>query len=137
MPDFFFNMYKKIIKNPLEKLTLGKKKHTTYYLTANIFYSGVHFAVRKKIVDTVKLYLKSELRDCPLITKPVSISIGYQTNKNTNFDLDNKAYFWSKVICDALQEMKKLPDDSTKYIQQIHYYYQRGDSKLIFQINVL
>tara|TARA_R110000851_G_scaffold205159_3_gene357147 strand:+ start:846 stop:1241 length:396 start_codon:yes stop_codon:yes gene_type:complete len=130
-------IYKKIIKNPLEKLTLGKIKKTTYYLTANIFYSGVHFAVRKKIVDTVKLYLKSELRDCPLITKPISISIGYQTNKNTTFDLDNKSYFWSKVICDVLQEMNKLPDDSVKFIQQIHYFYKRGDSELIFQINEL
>lgn len=130
-------LYKKIIEKPLEKLTFGKKKKSTYYLTANIFYSGIHFAVRKKIVDTVKLYIKSELRDCPVISEKISISIGYQTNKNTTFDLDNKAYFWSKVICDALQEMKKLPDDSTKYIHQIHYYYQKGEPKLIFQINVL
>ena len=45
-------LYKKIINNPLEKLTLGKKKQTTYYLTANIFYSGLHFAVRNNSSST-------------------------------------------------------------------------------------
>ena len=130
-------IYTKEISNPIEKLVLGKKKKTTYYLTANIFYSGTHFSIRKQIVDKVKFYLMSYLQDCPHLPNPVSISIGYQTNKNTRFDLDNKAFFWSKLFCDTLQSMKKIDDDSVAYIKQLHYFYQKGEPKIIFQINEL
>ena len=134
---FFMAIYTKEIHNPIEKLVLGKNKKSTYYLTANIFYSGTHFAVRKQIVDKVKLYLMSYLQDCPVITKPISISIGYQTPKNTRFDLDNKAFFWSKLLCDTLQSMKKIEDDSVQHIQQLHYFYKKGEPKIIFQFNEL
>ena len=75
--------------------------------------------------------------DCPKLGKGISVSVGYQSLKKTKFDLDNKAFFWQKIICDLLQSMNKLEDDNIDYIRQIHYFYQKGESKIIFQINQL
>jgi len=130
-------IYHKEIKEPIEKIILGKNKKSTYYLTANLFYSSVHYAVRKQVVDKAKIFLKPYLMDCPPLGKNISISIGYQSPKKTKFDLDNKAFFWQKVICDLLQKMGKIDDDSVDYIRQIHYFYQKGEAKIIFQVNQL
>ena len=130
-------IYRKDIPEPIEKIVLGKKKKSTYYLTANLFYSSVHYAVRKKIVEQTKQFLYPYFLDCPKLGRELSISIGYQSLKKTKFDLDNKAYFWQKVICDLLQSMGKLDDDNVDYIRQIHYFYQKGEPKIIFQVNQL
>ena len=138
MPDFFSSIiYRKEIPNPIEKVVLGKNKKSTYYLTANLFYSSVHFAIRKKVVDNVKQFLTPYLTDCPKLGKNLSISIGYQSPKKTKFDLDNKAFFWQKIICDLLQTLEKVDDDNVDYIRQIHYFYSKGESKIILQINRL
>jgi hypothetical protein len=130
-------IYRKEIPEPIDKVVLGKNKKSTHYLTANLFYSSVHFAVRKQVVDKAKEFLKPFLMDCPKLGKRISVSIGYQSLKKTKFDLDNKAFFWQKIICDLLQSMNKLDDDNVDYIRQIHYFYQKGESKIIFQINQL
>tara|TARA_R110000782_G_scaffold226360_1_gene313116 strand:- start:1131 stop:1526 length:396 start_codon:yes stop_codon:yes gene_type:complete len=130
-------IYRKEIPEPIEKVVLGKNKKSTHYLTANLFYSSVHFAVRKQVVDKAKQFLKPYLMDCPKLGKGISVSVGYQSLKKTKFDLDNKAFFWQKIICDLLQSMNKLEDDNIDYIRQIHYFYQKGESKIIFQINQL
>ena len=120
-------LYRKEIPSPIEKVELGKKKKSTYYLTANLFYSSVHFAVRKQVVDQAKLFLKPHLQDCPKLGKNISISIGYRTEKKTKFDLDNKAYL--------LQTMGKIEDDNVDYITQIHYFFLRGPNTLVIQVN--
>lgn len=130
-------IYRKEIPEPIEKVVLGKNKKSTHYLTANLFYSSVHFAVRKQVVDKAKQFLKPYLMDCPKLGKRISVSVGYQSLKKTKFDLDNKAFFWQKIICDLLQSMNKLEDDNIDYIRQIHYFYQKGEPKIIFQINQL
>ena len=45
--------------------------------------------------------------------------------------------FWQKIICDVLQTMGKLEDDNINYIKQIHYFYQRGEPSITFQVNKL
>ena len=130
-------IYRKVIPEPIEKVVLGKNKKTTHYLTANLFYSSVHFAVRKQVVDQAKQFLEPYLMDCPKLGKRLSVSVGYQSLKKNKFDLDNKAFFWQKIICDLLQSMGKLDDHNVDYIRQIHYFYQKGESKIIFQINQL
>ncbi len=130
-------LYKKQIPFPIEKVILGKNKKSTYYLTANLFYSTVHYQVRKQVVDKAKQFLKPYLEDCPKLGKNLSISIGYQHDKKTYFDLDNKAFFWQKVLLDLLKRMDKIEDDNVKIIQQIHYFYQEGEPKLILQVNKL
>jgi|TARA_B100001094_G_scaffold332919_1_gene407298 hypothetical protein len=130
-------IYTKHIPVPIEKVILGKNKKSTYYLTANLFYSTVHHQVRRQVVDRAKEFLKPFLEDCPKLGKDLSISIGYQHDKKSHFDLDNKAFFWQKVLLDLLKRMGKIEDDSVKYIQQIHYFYQEGKPKLILQVNKL
>ena len=130
-------LYRKEIPEPIEKVELGKVKKSKYYLTANLFYSSVHYAVRKQVVDEAKAFIAPFIIDCPVLEAPLSVSIGYQSMKNTNFDLDNKAFFWQKIILDLLQRHKKIVDDNVKVIQQIHYFYKKGDPSIILQINKL
>ena len=130
-------LYRKEIPTPLEKVVLGKNKTRTHYLTANLFYSSNHYQVRKQVVDKAKAFLRPFLEDCPELGKGSSISIGYQSNKNTHFDLDNKAFFWQKVLLDLLKRMGKIEDDNVKYVQQIHYFFQEGEPKIILQVNKL
>ena len=130
-------LYRTNIPDPIEKVELGKKKKSTYYTTANLFYSSTHHAIRKQVVDEAKAYVAPYIKDCPVLEGPISISIGYQSMKNTIFDLDNKAFFWQKIICDLLQRHKKIDDDSVKVIQQIHYFYRKGEPLITLQVNKL
>jgi hypothetical protein len=108
-------------------MTMGKRKH---YLTSNLFYGGVHWMVRKKVVEMCKLYLLSEIKE-PLKqvnpTKlPIKIEIVYHSARHT-FDLDNKSSFWLKVLLDMIKEKKVVPDDNVKFISSIcSKYYPLG-----------
>lgn len=111
------------IPNPLESLTIGKKK---YYLNANLFYSTLNHHVQKEIVTQAKVFLHNHLFDCPKITTfPIDICLIY-THPKDNFDLDNKAYFWQKMIGDKLKFDKKIPDDKVKYIHGLYFEYDKG-----------
>lgn len=108
-------------------MTIGKKKS---YLTSNLFYGGVHWMVRKKVVEMCKLYLLSEIKE-PIKqvnpTKlPIKIEIVYHSARHT-FDLDNKSSFWLKVLLDMIKEKKVVPDDNVKFISSIcSKYYPLG-----------
>ena len=108
-------------------MTMGKRKH---YLTSNLFYGGVHWMVRKKVVEMCKLYLLSEIKE-PLKqvnpTKlPIKIEIVYHSARHT-FDLDNKSSFWLKVLLDMIKEKNVVPDDNVKFISSIcSKYYPLG-----------
>lgn len=122
------------IKDPITKMVIGNK---TYYLTAQIFYAGVHFSVRKRIVDNCKWFLVNYLKKFPKYTVPVAITIEIH-NKNTGVqDIDNKGYFWGKVALDQLVHMKKLVDDNVKYVTEIRYRYQYSDPMLVIKIEEL
>ena len=109
------------------KMTVGSK---SYYLTNNLFYGGVHWAVRKKLVEWSKLYLLSALSDRMKQVKPsaypLSIEIVYHSAKHT-FDLDNKAGYWLKVLLDMLKGSNIVPDDNVKFIGSIKSVYYRLD----------
>lgn len=122
------------IPNPIESITVGKQKH---YLTANLFYSGLNFHVQKQIVSDTKMFLHNYLFQCPKIEQfPIDITLLYTHNKKTIFDLDNKTYFWNKMICDKLVHDGKLPDDSVKYIQGLYYEYHFGEPCLTIIITL-
>ena len=123
--------FRKVINNPITKLQIGKK---TYYLSGNLFYSSTHFAVRSKIVKKAKEFFFPYLIDCPTFSSPVGISLTFSRIDGRTFDLDNKLYFYYKILADQLVKMEKLPDDSVKYIRQIIFNYEKGEPKLIVQI---
>ena len=119
------------IKNPITKTVVGTKTH---YLTAQLFYAGIHFSVRKKIVDNAKWFLVTYLSKFPKYTVPISITIEIH-NKNTGVqDIDNKGYFWGKIILDQLVHMKKIADDNVKYVPEIIYRYKFSDPMLVIKI---
>lgn len=133
-----------------KKIKLDKdgkiKKDNVYYLTANVFYNGTHFIIRSKIVNFAKDWLLWNLKKIPPIEK-CKLEIIYHHPTDT-FDLDNKAYFWTKMILDLLKtpssrqiinsqrysnEIKSLgvlKDDTVRYVDEIKMKYVRGESAL-------
>jgi hypothetical protein len=109
-------------------MTIGSKK---YYLTNNIFYGGVHWAIRKKLVEMCKLYLMSKISKRVSISEdkfPIQIEIIYHSPKHT-FDIDNKAGYWLKVLLDLIKQNGTVPDDNVKYISSIKSSYVRLPAK--------
>jgi hypothetical protein len=109
-------------------MTIGSKK---YYLTNNIFYGGVHWAIRKKLVEMCKLYLMSKISKRVSIREdkfPIQIEIIYHSPKHT-FDIDNKAGYWLKVLLDLIKQNGTVPDDNVKYISSIKSSYVRLPAK--------
>jgi len=123
-----------VIPDPIEYIAIGKKKPKKYYLTANIFYGTVHHFIRADIVTKCKWFLHNHLIDVPKINVPIFILIEYHTEKNGEFDIDNKGYFWGKIIQDWLVKNKKISGDSVKNIQGVVYLYKRGKPKLVIKI---
>lgn len=140
------------IKNPptkyikkVKKRRKGSKKKglsDTYYLTGNLFYSNIHFTLRSEIVANVKGFLIEYMKDIPK-QKKIRIDITYQ-RPTDNFDLDNKVYFWQKVLLDLIKEPTKndikraeknktsvkmlgiVKDDSCKYVSELNSKYEKG-----------
>ena len=109
-------------------MTIGSKK---YYLTNNVFYGGVHWAIRKKLVEMCKLYLMSKITKKVSISEdkfPIQIEIIYSSPKHT-FDIDNKAGYWLKVLLDLIKQNGTVPDDNVKYISSIKSSYVRLPAK--------
>lgn len=98
------------IPNPLEYIDItgkridkktGEPKRKRYYLTANIFYGGVHERIRMLIVEKIKFFLFPYLRTLPSLScPPYSIVIQYCRPKR--IDVSNVCYFWDKIICDMM-----------------------------------
>lgn len=141
--------YTDVKKNIIDPST-GRLKEIVYYLTANIFYAGVHFAIRSKIVENVKYYLVEYMKDIPELQK-MKIEIVYSKDK-TQFDLDNKVFFWLKMFLDlvkipterqkkkaiqyrkAILSINSLKDDTVKYIDEINMKYEPGQHQM--KINI-
>lgn len=123
---------------------------TVYYLTANIFYDGTHFMIKQKIVDYAKNWLFPQLRKMPKFEKcRIELEYIFPTD---NFDLDNKAYFWLKLILDlmktpsskqVLNRLKKnkqpqslctLRDDTVRYVPEIKISYTKGAPAIRFKV---
>lgn len=145
-----------IINDPptkyIKKVTKRKKRpdgtkkeglEDVYYLTGNLFYSSdTHFSVRSEIVYFMKYFLLEHFQGLPKLEK-MRLFITYQRTTD-NFDLDNKVYFWKKIILDLLKtpsqkevaRAKKykrdivtlniIKDDSCKYVDECREKYQKG-----------
>lgn len=124
---------------------------TIVYLTLNMFYGAeIHWSLRNKVVKWCKEWLLPYISDIPKLEK-CKIKIIYHHNKDT-WDLDNKAFFWNKILQDILktptskQEAKALeyeneiitinsiPDDTVRFINDIHVKYKVGSPALEIKI---
>lgn len=129
----------------------GKLKADTHYLTANLFYADkIHYHLKSKIVKFSKDYLFIFFQGLPKLEK-MKINVIY-SRPDDNFDLDNKAYYWTKIALDIfktpssrqlLNAHKKgndivtincLPDDTVKYLDEINMKYVKGEHSLVFEI---
>lgn len=126
------------------------KKEAVHYLTANLFYDGTNFFIRAKVVDYAKEFIMPFLVGIPKLEK-CEIEITYYDKKD-NFDLDNKAFFWIKIILDLMKsytdvqhqkaiERKKpiktlniLPEDTVRYVPKITMQYARGNRAIALKI---
>lgn len=107
-----------VIPEPIKSLQIGKRK---YYTTAEVYYSGINWHVRKKLVDACKWQIHQHYveHDGPL-EFPLHIQFKFYGGVR---DLDNKGYFWNKVFFDYLKQIKLIPDDNIKYVNACKYMY--------------
>lgn len=154
-------LFHKIIKEPLTKYVHVYKRPKTdnkgqivtkkdYYLTANLFYDGTHWAIKSKIMNYVKQWFILYLKGIPKIEK-CNIEITYH-NKSDGFDLDNKVYFWTKVLLDIMKiptskqiinsqkyankiyTINSLKDDTVRYVDEILMKYKKGATAIEIKI---
>lgn len=150
-----------IFKDPPTKWTLNYKKEKfnskgekvtkqDFYLTANLFYADrTSYHITSKIINECKEYLKDNIKYLPELDK-MRLEIEYRHTKE--IDLDNKAYFWAKLLLDILKiptqrqidnaALKKkqiislnvIHDDTTKFIDDIRMKFERGEHCMIIRI---
>lgn len=141
-----------VIDNPptFVEFVNGKGQQKKLYLTANLFYSNLNKHNKSKIVRDLKRYLLPYFKDIPKLKK-ARLTIIYQ-KETTGFDLDNKAFFWQKLVLDILKSytpkqvlqmykrrkepitVSALKDDTVKYVDKISYEYLNGPECLIVKI---
>ncbi len=140
---------KLILKNPPEYMIMNKAGEKAY-LTANIFYaipgnvfkeedgkkskSSMIVAVfkKKKVVEYASNWLFAEIGQQkafggPWFTEfPLSVEIVVCNNKTGNWDIDNKGYFWCKILLDLLRHKNAIPEDHVRVISSITMRYERS-----------
>lgn len=121
-----------------------------HYLTGNLFYiQNVSYHVISKITHEVKLWLKEKIGSLPELEK-MRLEIEY--HRTSHIDLDNKIYFFKKLLLDILKsptprqienakKKKKeivtlncIADDSSKYFDYCTERFVFGEHKLIIRI---
>lgn len=140
----------KVAKRKVDPET-GTLAIDTYYLNANIFFgNNTHFAIQYKIINFAKDFVVWHLKDIPKLEK-MQLHLTYQHPKDT-WDLDNKAYFWQKIILDLLktpsdaqvakalegkrrlQTLRVIPDDTIRYVDKLVARGKLGRHALILDI---
>ena len=87
-------------------------------VSANKIYSGVHWAVRKKIADKYhKIIQEKEELLGMTYTPPQNITMTFYF-ENRPLDCSN-CFFMAKMIEDGMVKAKLLQDDSPMYVESI------------------
>lgn len=131
------------------KYNRRKDEYTTYYLSGNLFFNRNVWTVNS-IVQECKRYLKPFFEDLPKLEK-MQLEMIFERN-TTQFDLDNKGYFWEKVFFDLLKTptMKQinnsalkgrdivtvnvLHDDTVRFVDKITKSFVKGGNRITFII---
>lgn len=93
----------------------------------NKFYSGVHWSVRKAIVDEWHTLFLMALRasGCPrIVATPINVSVTLFC-KGRLLDADNVVVS-AKLFCDSLVLGSYIPGDSPKYISSVTLACRKG-----------
>jgi len=131
-----------ILENPR---TAGREKYIP--INTQRIYQGIHFSIRKKVVDALHKWLKEQIINN---TKHWSgfkhgefplelITIFYRYGKTKCADIDNMSYIYQKCFLDTLREMRYLPEDNPDYIigilSYIRFIEPYENEKIIFSLN--
>lgn len=138
------------IKKPKPDKDGKIKTENVYYLTANLFYDGTHWSIKNKIVNFAKDWVIWFLKTIPKIEKcQIEITYHYPTD---GFDLDNKLYFWTKIILDLfktpsskqmllaqkykndIKTLRLLDDDTVRFVDKITMEYKKGAPALEIKV---
>lgn len=129
------------ILNPPTFYIMGKKKPKKYYLTSQLFYSGIHFSVRTKIVKFVKALLVAECRHLKPLEPRSTVELIFSTSRKitskTAYDIDNRGYFFGKMLLDVFQkELNLIPNDNVWWVQRVVYTFDpnRKDESIVIKI---
>lgn len=126
-----------------------RDKNTTYYLSGNLFFNRNVWTVNN-IIQECKRWLKPHFEELPKLQK-MQLEMIFERN-TTQFDLDNKGYFWEKVFFDLLKtpSMKQirnsalkgkdiitvnvLHDDTVLFVDKITKSFVKGGNRITFII---
>ena len=109
------------IKIDYPKKSEGKAKWNRQY-GLNAYWSGKHWAARKKDADFWHMLVKSVLtKKCKKFDKPVEIKFFW----NDGLDIDKHAAM-GKMIIDGLKGVL-FTDDGKKYIKKVSHEYHDED----------
>ena len=103
-----------------------------------LFYRGVNYHVRSKIMSELKKCISLQLNYFEIEEFPVRISYSIVLNKRT-IDIDNFSSIIIKAFHDCLVDKGIIPDDSIKYINSIGVSMRNnnGISKDYFEMTVV
>lgn len=102
-------------------------------LSLNKIYSGVHYAVRRKMADEIHAatrYAILESGSYRLTKDPVAVSMWFCSG----LDLDNHG-FLAKCIIDGMKGLL-IADDNKKYLKSLTFGFWGGDGVLVQIQNV-
>lgn len=150
-----------VIENPPTKWTKFFKKQKydskgklvtkqVFYLTANLFYADrTSFHITSEIIQDTKEFLLPYLKGIPELEKMKTEMVFYLEK---DVDLDNRWYFFYKLILDILKKptQKQIDraakykkniittntvyDDNTKYVGGFNCDFEKGPNKIVFRI---
>jgi len=145
-----------LIKKVKKSKEAGEDVYDKHYLTGNLFYiQNVSYHVVSKITHDVKLFLADKVG---VVQELEKISLEIEYHRTAHIDLDNKIYFWKKLLLDILKSPTKkqldnvkkkrddgkkvndivslnvIPDDSSKYFDYCTERFVIGEHKLVIRI---
>ena len=102
-----------VLKNPRVAGTPSWKK-----INGQEFYKGSGNPImRAKMVGAMKDFFRPYFDDiAPILVFPITVELELHDNPLDEFDIDNLAWIYTKVILDVMSEKKIVPDDNVNFI---------------------
>ena len=108
-----------IIDNIPLYIPVSKKKQIA--LNLNV-YRNLHYQTKNKAKHNMLEMLRENLVGCGLIQEfPVKLTYTIYRKTHKTVDLMNIGAVVDKFVCDALVQMRILPDDSIQYIERVEF----------------
>lgn len=105
------------------------KKEEKVYATAQAFYSGIHHVLRTSVKKQAKLllrpYIAAKIGEAlpPGTLMVLIFSDSRVITEKMDVDIDNKGYFWDKMLCDLLEDVSLVQRDSVFFLPTKIYHF--------------